>query len=458
VSPGFEHKVHAHRAIVPGCLFCHTNGARPVAGSVNHYETPIFQGYPIGCERCHGPGALHVERRKLHPKVEGLDDTIVNPRRLEPALREAVCQQCHLPGEVRVQRAGRGTFDYRPGLPIELFLSIFVKPPEEAADYKSVSQVEQMYSSKCFRESAGRFGCTSCHDPHRRPEREERVRYYRKRCQACHENGHKPCREPLEARRQKDNSCVACHMPTAGSTNIAHTAVTDHRLLKDPAKAGSKRSAPPDELRLLHFHSAIAGRTAPSGLQRDLAVALTQLAGGLPPGPPQARAARRVLSLLDEAGRISPRDADGWQARATALYVTGQGGKALEVVQALVERLPQAEEALLLAARWTAALDRRQDSRRYWERLIAVNPWTPQYRVEFAQLLVEERDWRGAAGQCEAALRTDAGDAEARLLLVSCLLKAGKKDAARQEWKKLQALRPTQDRRYRSLARLLGDG
>jgi hypothetical protein len=62
-----------------------------------------------------GPGELHVRRRRGQKADPGDgDDTIVNPRRLEPALREAVCEQCHLQGQARVLRRGRGPFDYRP--------------------------------------------------------------------------------------------------------------------------------------------------------------------------------------------------------------------------------------------------------------------------------------------------------------------------------------------------------
>ena len=36
--------------------------AEPVEGTVNRYREPIFAGLAIGCERCHGPGELHVKQ------------------------------------------------------------------------------------------------------------------------------------------------------------------------------------------------------------------------------------------------------------------------------------------------------------------------------------------------------------------------------------------------------------
>ena len=68
ISPGYGEVVQQpnfERAIHPDCLFCHTNRVRPVTGTLNRYEPPIFEGHAIGCERCHGPGALHVEPRRL---------------------------------------------------------------------------------------------------------------------------------------------------------------------------------------------------------------------------------------------------------------------------------------------------------------------------------------------------------------------------------------------------------
>ena len=56
-------------------------------------------------------------------------------------------------------RRGCGPFDFRPGLPLHLFMSVLVKPAELNEDNKFVGQVEQMYASRCFKESKGKLGC-----------------------------------------------------------------------------------------------------------------------------------------------------------------------------------------------------------------------------------------------------------------------------------------------------------
>ena len=78
LSPGYQlHNFHFDRTIEPQCLFCHANRVEPVERTVNRYKEPTFQGFSIGCERCHGPGAVHVRGQET---VAGRDVTIVNPR------------------------------------------------------------------------------------------------------------------------------------------------------------------------------------------------------------------------------------------------------------------------------------------------------------------------------------------------------------------------------------------
>ena len=305
LSPSYaRNNLHFGRLITLGCLFCHCNQAEPVAHTVNRYRQPIFQGYAIGCERCHGPGELHVKRRADGEVVDGLDDSIVNPARLDHSLREAVCQQCHLQGEQRVVARGRLEFDFRPGLPLDLFQMDFVKGGGSRDDLKFVSSVEQMVASRCYRASEDpvKLGCISCHDPHRLPAPEEKVAYFRKRCLNCHTE--KACNLPPVQRleKSKEDSCIACHMPRTGS-EISHTSITDHRIprrAEQSAPGIAPSRAPPGPSQLVPFQSDIVDLKDEEA-SRNYGVALVAMLERKPPEAIARQFSYKALPLLERA-------------------------------------------------------------------------------------------------------------------------------------------------------------
>lgn len=218
-----EHNLHFDRRISLECLFCHTNRVEMVDG-----KSPVFHGLSIGCERCHGPGELHA---RLPERIDGKDLTIVNPADLEPReLRESVCNQCHLQGVSRSNLPGRSPFDFRPGLPLDAFVSVSTSEYDPAMRGRAVGQVEQMRKSLCFQQSGGQLGCISCHDPHRLPEPGERIAYYRGRCLECHDDRGCSLPPPTRRLRSPEDDCTACHMPRRDATDVAHTALTDHTI------------------------------------------------------------------------------------------------------------------------------------------------------------------------------------------------------------------------------------
>jgi Tetratricopeptide repeat len=441
LSPGFE-RLHHHfgRPVPADCLFCHSNRALEVAESQNHYRSPIFEGHAIGCERCHGPGELHVRRHQTGDTYAGQDFTIVNPGRLEPALREAVCQQCHLQGIVRVLRRGRQPFDYRPGLPLQLFLAVFVKPPTEADPHKFVGQVEQMYASRCFEASNGKMGCISCHDPHVMPAADEKITYYRDRCLNCHAD--RGCSEPLAVRRRisKDDNCLQCHMPT-GESDIQHHSITDHRILRKKGEVEPNAAAPPaSAMPMMLFHRDLIDADDPEA-PRDLGIALVDRVERYPAGM-RRELGRLALPLLEAALQTDPNDVPALDAKAHALWAIGDAGGAAAAFDDVLTRSPRREISLLCAA--TLAMERKNADAAVplWERAIAVNPWRHEFHFGLAQAHAERGAWPKSLASSQDAIRLNPANTAARVLLVQYFVEVRQMDQARAEFDRLLALHP----------------
>jgi Flp pilus assembly protein TadD len=425
LSPGFRPlNYHFERPIQRQCLFCHANRVEPREGPINQYRQPIFQGHAIGCERCHGPGELHVARPTM---VDGKDMTIVNPADLEPALRDDVCAQCHLAGNARIVRVGRRNEDYRPGLPFPRFWTVFVQPPDRAED-RFVGQFEQMHESPCFRASRGRLGCISCHDPHHFPTPEERVAYYRGRCLECH--AERGCSLPASDRleRSRDDDCTGCHMPKASSFDIPHSASANHRVPRhaggrDPFRAKPESTGRDRRLPVV-FHRERLDAGERTEIERDRGVALCR------DGPAGARVA---LPLLEAALAARTDDVTAWECKGLALGGLGRYDEALAAFREALTREPGRESALVGAARVAARLDRCQDAAAYWRRAIAIDRWRSDYHSELAFLSFRDRDWQSTADACRDALRLNATSVKVRKLLIQCYLNLGKIEAARGE-------------------------
>jgi Flp pilus assembly protein TadD len=443
LAPGYqEHNRHFERGIQELCLYCHSNGALPVEHTLNRYRPPVFQGYTIGCERCHGPGELHAQDPK---KVGGVDYSIVNPKHLEPSLREAVCQQCHLQGKQSILRAGRKFDDYRPGLPLHLVRSVFVLPRQFTDNYKAVGQVEQMYASRCFQQSAGEMGCVTCHDPHRKPAPEEETAFYRGRCLTCHKG--QDCRLPEKVRRQasKGDSCVQCHMPRRQASDVAHTALTDHRILRRPEKTAPPPDGPvslgEDESPLLHFHRDLADPRH-KGLARDLGVALTKFANEFTGHPDLQRIGEFAFPLLKTVERDAPGDVTALTAKAKVLLLLRQPDQAQAVLEQALARAPRSEMALHDAAMLAAWLRQPDRAVTYFRRLVQVNPQLSDYHAALARAYADRREWAEAGRECRKALELNPAHLEARRLLVICLTQLGEKKQAKAQFQTLLAFDP----------------
>lgn len=410
LSPGYPVEEHNrfNREISGRCLLCHcglpteTTGGGP---DVFAYAEPYIREYGISCERCHGPAADHVTFHRTGAK-QGLDP-IVNPSNLDPVRRDDVCNQCHILGEDAVLRPGRNYDDFRPGDLLGDVWAIFVRGTDVDSQGRTqaVSHVQQTHSSVCFKESQGKLGCASCHDPHGVPA--DPVAHYRQACFKCHE-GADSCSVPEATRlaSHPDDSCVACHMPSIPANDIPHTSQTDHRILREPEKAAFQTMSEFGSLE----NWEIFGEEHLDWSSRERDYVLGLAWGDYAASSNDVIAAQKAIDLLKPQLDAFPQDARMRDILAYSHFLLGNRGEAVtlwEKAKELSPNLPTPHLSLGLLALETGSPG---DARENFQRYIALRPRHVDIiyqlsRLESALLNPEEaRRW------CDEALRIDPGN------------------------------------------------
>ena len=318
LAPGFEKGANTRfkRLIEIECMSCHNGYPDFVSNSENKY-TLLKTG--IDCERCHGPGSIHVLERQNNTPVDtskGPDYSIVNPRRLSTELQNNVCQRCHLQG-ITVLNDGKTFFDFHPGMKLSEVMNVFM-PEYEGAQDKMImaSHVERMKKSQCYIQS-GKMSCITCHDPHVSVKFTPRTQFINA-CQSCHggTSGQHQCTESVAVRATKNNDCVSCHMPHNSSIDIPHVAVTDHFIRKRPmddsgrekitAFLGMKcfNNNAPDAITIARSYLEFYERYAPSGALLDSAILYLGKQNDIESNKKQNRDYIRVYFLLKSYSKV----------------------------------------------------------------------------------------------------------------------------------------------------------
>ncbi len=258
MTPGFDKPAHRSfsRHVLENCLWCHS-------GQISMSTTSTFRLRPvenaIGCERCHGPGEAHVDFQQAPRTVARADDPIVNPRRLTRRLAEAVCQQCHLQGDIPIGGRNVRASDYRPGQSLEQFSTVYRHRKRET-EMTVVGHVEQLGASACYRRSET-LTCVTCHDPHHAPKivaPGDRMEHYRTVCNSCHAD--RGCKLDFSIRESRSqNDCVQCHMPKS-ATEVPHVAFTHHHIGIHPLKKDAVEADPADPFVALSDLSQLSER------------------------------------------------------------------------------------------------------------------------------------------------------------------------------------------------------
>jgi len=247
LPPGFENGGNSrfNRLIGLECITCHNSYPEFTLGSENKYE---FVDNGISCERCHGPGEVHVKDKKAGKIVDvitSVDYSIVNPAKLPIALQMDICQRCHIQGNA-VLNEGKSFMDFKPGMKLSDVMNVFM-PVYKGREQEHImaSHVERLKLSKCYTVSVDRaekqtgdlltpyknaLTCVTCHNPHV-SVKQTGIAHFNTSCNGCHTSAKDGlCTEKQEVLSLNKNNCVSCHMPQSGAIDIPHVSVHDHYI------------------------------------------------------------------------------------------------------------------------------------------------------------------------------------------------------------------------------------
>jgi predicted CXXCH cytochrome family protein len=231
-SPGYQISNGRFGRLMPdACVACHSSYPKKIP----YVEGKYAELHPgIGCERCHGPGALHVAERRASPAragatstAAGIDDGIVNPARLPLARRLETCEQCHVHTPVNVLREGKNAFSYLPSQPLRDQTAFF----KVNGSIDIVSHADRLRQSRCFiasKATSRPLECATCHEPHSAPAP---AATRSQPCLQCHTPAvlqQHFASSPSRASHSPSSDCVSCHMPRTDVKELLHGAFTDH--------------------------------------------------------------------------------------------------------------------------------------------------------------------------------------------------------------------------------------
>jgi nitrate/TMAO reductase-like tetraheme cytochrome c subunit len=219
-SPGFPNdKVLTDRPITARCLECHTTYAEGWGGTamepVGFNSEKIILG--VGCEKCHGPAAKHVEYQISH-QSEKKAKFIINPAVLSRQQQLDVCALCH-GGKIQKTKpsftftAGQNLSDY--------FDQKIIVDKAMASGEVEVhgNQYGLLTASKCFKKSNS-LTCNTCHGSHQNER--GNMQLYSSRCVSCHDTNAEGFKTITHVQSVNiTQNCIDCHMPKQPSKAIA---------------------------------------------------------------------------------------------------------------------------------------------------------------------------------------------------------------------------------------------
>jgi predicted CXXCH cytochrome family protein len=232
------------------CLDCHTTGLRVSYDASTRAWTTTYADGRVGCESCHGPGAVHADTQEA--------GDIIHPGK-SPAVAFEACGRCHGPRQPlfplldadHAFELGRDRYDEYYD-PIVLTLADGSASTDYFADGRpktSSFEYQAVLQSQCYRK--GEATCLACHTAPHEPHRENDLVGKKPDdvCTGCHTS---IAREGNAHTRHTDATaqrCVSCHMPPVVSGVLDKLA--DHAI-DVPAPQNTARHGIPNACGVCH--------------------------------------------------------------------------------------------------------------------------------------------------------------------------------------------------------------
>jgi Tfp pilus assembly protein PilF len=433
-SPGYElNNARFDRLLPDQCIACHSSYPEPIPFLEGKYAA-LRSG--IGCERCHGPGALHVSERTARATVDtSYDNTIVNPAHLPVERRLDVCEQCHVHTPVTVLREGENAFSYIPSRRLADHVAFF----KLSGGIDIVSHADRLRQSACFvatRATARPLECATCHDPH---ASNAAAQSRNQSCHDCHDISalaQRLSRSEARAAHVAAADCVTCHMPRVKERGVPHGTFTDHwiRVVSErankpttssrgtgrPIEPYYERDATGPEAKLYQAMGEVVYATQAND-GRALAAAAAALEAALGADTTRDEAhfylgvAYEQLGRVDAAIRALERSlsADSSQPdrlRALALAYE-RAGRSPSLIEPLYRRALSLQPALAWIraeyADFLHAQGRIADAEREYRAALSERPSLAVARFNLATLLLETERLREATAAFREAVRFD---------------------------------------------------
>jgi len=265
-------------------------------------------------------------------------------------------------------------------------------------------------------------------------------------------------------------------MPRSPSADVAHTAITDHRILRRPKSDVGKnpKSEARNPKQIQSTKSLISNQEVSDigasdlGFVSDFGFRISDLAIGLDRGasqdalisrarglaltrsaesgradqPNRSRLTKEALPLLDEAVKSFPEDVAALQARGYALWQQNRKEEAGASFQAGLKLTPENETTLIYAASLAAEMGQLDQAAGLWQRAVQVNPWNARSHFELARLFIIREEWSSAVEESREVLRLNPFHTEARKILIVCYQQMRDMPKARAEFRRLMELNP----------------